>query len=205
MSGPKHIADAAEGSINEILYPKGVPLAVQSTEAHAYLTYAIERYRPGATIYEKISNAEVDARIKVARGQIYAAWTICESPIERLLLPFLVFQDYGPRFRCPANVLVAEEPEAVDGTILILPQLKVRKSRFDFAVFGTWEGRSKTIAVECDGAEFHDPVADFHRDSFNEQELGITTVRASGSEIHTAPESVAARVGRQMADWAGAS
>ncbi len=143
----------------------------------------------------------------VARGveSVERGWRVAESPIERLLLPFLVFQDYGT-LGAPATVAGPNQrpTELPNGSVFVFPQFPVLRYRLDFLVVATRrDERQLAFAVECDGREFHSAPRDWHRDSYL-REIGVPTFRATGSEIHVEPAAVATRVGWQVAEWAGA-
>lgn len=140
----------------------------------------------------------------IARGyrEIEKARARCDSPIEKLIVPWLVFQDYGAtpsRLHEPATVVpdLPKITEILPGCVLIAPQLELGFARLDFAVMAnTMSGRA-LVAVECDGQEFHDARADKIRD-FWVLEAGITTVRLTGSEIHNSPRDAARKVAHAL-------
>lgn len=146
-----------------------------------------------------------DAAIARGTASVERGWEVAESPIERLLLPFLVFQDYGA-LGSPATVATPEQgpSEMPTGSVFIFPQFGILRYRLDFLVVGSLrDGRQLAFAVECDGRDFHNVGHDWHRDNAL-REVGVLTIRATGSEIHASPASVATRLGWQFAEWAGA-
>ena len=140
---------------------------------------------------------EAAGDVMVAKARAYcddAAKTV-ESPIERMLLPWLVMEDYGPKIgTIPAPVYIAKDKYLCPkGEIVIIPQSAFIRARLDFAVVTKHNGTLRIVAVECDGKDFHSAQRDTLRDGFLAS-FGIPTVRASGSLIHTRPRDISARV-----------
>lgn len=130
----------------------------------------------------------------IARLHKYA-----ESPIERALAPYLIFSIYSSQSTpkpaevyCPGGGLdleAAYEP-------CIIPQFNFIRYRADFAVVAGPPGRRRHIVVvECDGKETHGGAwcSDAKRDGLFAC-FGIETVRATGTEIYTAPITVIDRI-----------
>jgi very-short-patch-repair endonuclease len=113
---------------------------------------------------------------------------VCESPIERTILAALITAPWRGFGSLPPKVhLAREEPGLPQGDIIIVPQLAFVKYRFDFGIIAEIGGRREIIAVECDGAAFHnDKIKDGNRDKYLET-WGIPTHRLSGTEIHNDP------------------
>lgn len=136
------------------------------------------------------------------RKQVEKALPLCESYIERLILPWLVFANYDPLSDGPIAVgAPGDEPDG-DGVILI-PQLPAGRFRLDFGFVCQWKGAIRTIAFECDGIAFHDRGSDILRDG----ELaysGILTHRAFGSQIMRDPRRVVVEVMGFVSRWATA-
>ncbi len=124
---------------------------------------------------------------EVSRGM-----ALCESPIERHILPWLVFANWGIGKR--QDVTPVTDSRDHTHRLFILCQAPVASYRLDFLI--TYRGSGSKIsqvALECDGADYHDPVKDAARD-LALLEHGILTVRASGREIYDRPGRVVARV-----------
>lgn len=146
----------------------------------------------------------VDKLIELGRAEIASASRAVESPIERMLLPWLVFQDYGPDLISPAAVHVLDTPQKPPPhPVIIVPQFPFLRHRLDFAILIKRRDHAKLIAVECDGAEYHDARSDWGRDRWLEF-WGIKTFRATGAEINREPERISARVARHVVHWASA-
>lgn len=127
---------------------------------------------------------------------------LCESPIEKRIIPWLVFEDYGPLLTFPAVVHDAKtELEVPPGDIMIVPQFAFAKFRLDFGVIARWKLQTKIVAVECDGESYHGAKRDRARDAYLAS-WGIPTVRASGREIFNEPRTLSARAASIISDWA---
>ena len=130
-----------------------------------------------------------------AREDMTQGLALCESPIEKHLLPWLVVADYGEKvFSFPAPVCdVKRDGLPARGDIVIVPQFTFAKYRCDFAVIRRFSKSIGIVAVECDGEEYHSAHRDVLRDgwlaSFN-----IATVRFSGKHIYANPQLAAAVV-----------
>lgn len=155
---------------------------------HVILAEAIADYR---TSQSGIDEAEVARRVEAGEKVTTALLAKCESPIERLIVPALVFQPYGligPWL--PAELAGAKprfSPVGIDA------QVAMGGSRFDFLMIVEVGTTELMIAVECDGAEYHDDVSDYYRDR-SWRRSGIHTVRLSGSDINRDPRMAATRV-----------
>ena len=119
----------------------------------------------------------------------------CETPIEKFLLPWLVFADYGPSIlTAPAKIHYLKDNDAPpDCDIFICPQFDFATYRLDFAIFYKRGNSTQVVCVECDGSEFHDRSNDNKRD-MTLARYGVPTVRVTGREIHASPILAASRV-----------
>lgn len=128
---------------------------------------------------------------------------LTESPIERILLPWLIVQDYWPMRADPASLFMRDTDRVPPPSdLFIAPQFEFGGYRMDFALVARKHRRIQIVAVECDGAEFHEPVKDRERDAYFAA-FRIPTIRAAGREIIDTPQRVAHRVAHILADWAG--
>jgi very-short-patch-repair endonuclease len=119
---------------------------------------------------------------------------LCESAIERRILPWLIYEDYGHGHQVARtyNYKTAQAPFRTP--VLIVPQFAILRFRVDFMVIVKDDaGRCSMIAVECDGFDFHEVQRDQQRDGHLAM-LGVKTVRASGESITADPRSVSGRV-----------
>lgn len=156
---------------------------------HVVLAEAIADYRSSQ---RGIEADEVERRIEAGKAAVVELVAQCESPIEKLIVPALVFQPYGSNGTwMPAQAQRDGRPRLVD--VMIGAQVKVDRSRFDFLMVVPIGGADLMIAVECDGKDFHDETNDFRRDQMWKAH-GIHTVRLSGSDIDRAPRMAASRV-----------
>lgn len=116
--------------------------------------------------------------------------SLCESPIEQCLFPWLVAQRYG-RFRQAPAVLLPDELEAgATNAVSVTPQFVIGRFRADFALsIRLSDGLLRIVVVECDGRDFHSSPEQVARDKGRDEILmadprvmGI--VRICGKNIH---------------------
>lgn len=131
-----------------------------------------------------------------ARSDFEALYDTCESPIERALLPYLMFLKpentgtrYGGSTDTPIELRLTAQRHAVSG-----------KRRIDFALVVTpAHSPPLYLAIECDGDEFHgntpeQKAADHRRSEELLSEDGWITLRYTGREIMREPADVARRI-----------
>jgi hypothetical protein len=141
--------------------------------------------------------------INAAKAKVIASIGQCDSPIERRMLPALVFANYGHAFASfPAELHCPKVDTAPPkGDLIVIPQFAFIRSRLDFAVIAKAEGRQLVVAVECDGAEFHkDADKDRARDAYLKA-FDVTVFRFSGRQIQADPLPLASLVAHHVADW----
>jgi very-short-patch-repair endonuclease len=91
-----------------------------------------------------------------------------ESPIERyFLIEFLMKLE-----------IIREVYDSVE----IEPQIYIGPNRVDFVIYVSQNETIKNFVVECDGADYHDPIRDKVRDTYLEGE-GYEVKRYSGSDL----------------------
>jgi very-short-patch-repair endonuclease len=142
-----------------------------------------------------------------------SAITVCESPIEKLLLVALIAEGRIDGFT-QIHVMTGEMPErpSFDEAAFIYPQTKVGPYRVDFAI---WDASlpfsladPRIMVVECDGHDFHEKTKeqaarDKKRDRFL-QSRGYKVLRFTGSEIWADPSACAEEIITELArddDW----
>ena len=137
----------------------------------------------------------IDRSIRRGIHMVGIAEEWCETPIEKRLLPWLVFADYGDEFlSIPAGVHSPRNQDAMpDDDILIVPQFAFAKYRMDFAIIARRDSVTRIVCVECDGQAYHAEAPDGRRDGYL-LAYGIPTVRVSGKEITANPGGALARV-----------
>lgn len=146
------------------------------------------------------TSKEAEDLLTKAVADVWACCAKCESPIEKLLVPWLIFQDYQLTNEYSPAALVVQDP-APAATYLLEPQVSLGGSRFDFLLVFRTSRSGVMVAIECDGKAFHDNVKDFYRDR-SWRLAGLPTVRLSGSEIHASPQRAALKVARALHDEA---
>lgn len=127
-------------------------------------------------------------RIESARTRLLACLSLCESPIEKLVLAALAFTVIPDTLCFPPAIhdFMSGEPWP-NSPFVIVPQFVVARYRLDFLVsIEDQQGTRTLVAIECDGANFHNGIdtrqRDANRDSYLAK-LGIRTVRISGQRI----------------------
>ncbi len=128
---------------------------------------------------------------------------LCESPIERLILPWLVMQDYGVHLQpWPAAVHIPKQELVLPkGGVVIVPQFAFARFRVDFAVVGRHRQHSKIVAIECDGESYHDAERDRLRDEYLAS-WNIKTIRSRGASISRDPSALARQAAAEIIEWA---
>lgn len=124
---------------------------------------------------------------------------LCESPIEKHILPWLVMNDYWP---IAPRALTLPHRRGISEyfPVVVCPQVEVFKYRLDFGIFATFGGQKKLFAFECDGEAFHEASRDHVRD-MHLLRRGVQTLRASGAEIYNDPASCSRRVSDAIVNW----
>lgn len=77
------------------------------------------------------SDDEVIVAVNKGVSDVGACCVKCESPIERLIVPRLIFHDYGLTPEC-SPVSLATNDASATGTYCIEPQVSLGGARFDF-------------------------------------------------------------------------
>jgi very-short-patch-repair endonuclease len=128
---------------------------------------------------------------------------VCESPIEKLLLPWILCQEYSFFPHVPVVLLPGESGKLQPHSVALVPQLPIGKHRVDFALASSRGGIIRFVVIECDGEEFHeDVVRDIDRDAAllrHRQVLDI--IPLSGKKIWRDPRSAAKDVAEGFS-WA---
>lgn len=162
---------------------------------NTHISLAIER---GDARRRKAPKARMSAHEEIGRGL-----DLCESPIEKLFLPWLVTADYGSQIEnYPALVFNHKTDKVLPlADIVIAPQLAFVRHRADFALIARAKRRQQIFVVECDGEKFHTTAKDRDRDNLF-LSFGIPTFRIRGSEISSRPDKMAARIAQIVGVWA---
>lgn len=118
----------------------------------------------------------------------------CETPIEKQILPYLIFGDYGDDvLTIPAGWHSNKVHRELGGEdVVVIPQFEFARFRMDFCLVSNVKGRRSMVCVECDGRHTHDPVSDDYRDRYLAS-FGIPTVRITGKDCYATPQGSAAR------------
>ncbi len=188
LSGVLHALDAMASGLSSEHH---APISVKDDIGNSHLHFDVAKRSFLALIVGKGENSAL--AMPEATRFVNAAWSLCESPIERAIVPWLVMGWFSPIALAPIPI-ITDLDDAPDVPLFIVPQFKVRRYRLDFCLSLKVGESRKLLALECDGADFHrDTVADWHRDR-ELLSMGIRTIRATGSEIQTTPMRVIGRV-----------
>lgn len=117
---------------------------------------------------------------------VFDAWEgFCESPIEREFLAALICQDWR-RFdiEFPGFYRQGEMASSQISPVTVIPQATFGRYRVDFSLSVQRKNFRHIVAVECDGAEYHDREADSQRDHVLEL-YGVRVARLTGKEIRS--------------------
>jgi hypothetical protein len=147
---------------------------------------------------------QAEKRIDKAIVSVERGRPSCESYIEEIMLPWLVFEDYGQICEGPAEIHLPKEDDIPPrGPLMIVPQFAFAKYRMDFALVSRIGLVTRIVCVECDGAAFHgDPQKDFRRDAYLAA-WGIPTVRINPTELREYPRRASRRCARMISDLVG--
>lgn len=132
---------------------------------------------------------------------------LCESPIERLILPWLIGQEYPGFNRNPCVLRPGDSLKYVPYTVAIIPQLPIGRHRVDFALAASRKDKKiRFVVVECDGAEFHDSVKNVVKDVVRDVRLlensrVLDVVRIEGKDIYRDPQMAAVKAAMAL-KWA---
>lgn len=148
----------------------------------------------------KPSAEYAEAVLKKAVDDVWACCARCESPIEKLIVPWLIFQDYQLTDSYRPAVLHQDGATNL-APYFIEPQFTLGGSRFDFVLGVRTSRGGAMLAVECDGKAYHDNIKDFYRDK-SWRMAGLPTFRLTGGEIHSSPQRAAMKVARALHDHA---
>ncbi len=129
---------------------------------------------------------------------VNAATNVCKSPIERILLGALVWNQYTTT---PSIVGIWDSIRGFEKPptdVVIAPSYHTNGYCVDFAVFINARDKEPIkIAVECDGYDYHSSPEQLMRDKRRDRTLEIAgwrMMRFTGSEITANAESCAKQV-----------
>lgn len=204
MSHIRSLGDGARDAIHSVVRAWDNQTSVPLDENYAHQGAA---FLAATTTFERVCDAAgmsdlmKKKAVETGQARMEIANPFTESPLEKIMLPWLIFQDYGPFMTYPAAVHLPKEEDALpEKGIVIVPQFAFVRFRVDFAVVARHNGHSKIVAVECDGAEYHNVARDQYRDRYLAS-WGITTVRADGKAIYREPQAVSERVAHTVCNW----
>lgn len=120
------------------------------------------------------------------------------SPIEALMFEAIVASQFCKTGKLPKIVLEGAGPG--EGDWKITPQAQIGKYRIDFLIED--EGTGVTVALECDGHDFHERTKEqAQKDRNRDRDLqakGYLVLRYTGSEIWRDPWGCAMDIEHKM-------
>lgn len=128
-----------------------------------------------------------DAAFLVAQKCAYAVdlGTHCESPIEvQLAAELMMFPPFS------------------DGAAHIIPQFKLDRFRFDFAVRLSSEAQPR-VFIECDGLAFHSTPEQLANDRLKDDAVtrrGWKILRFTGRDIYRRPKTCCAEIRKALGE-----
>ena len=153
----------------------------------------------------KDAYAEWPGREAEIKEAVDRACPFCESPIERILLPWLLTRRYRPFEFKPLVLLPGEGGKLEYGQIALVPQMPFGRFRTDFVLAGKGREFVRLFVIECDGADYHEKEKDDARDAQIKKENNRVKaiIRLTGGQIMNQPresaEFVRDRVVREYA------
>lgn len=168
----------------------------QGFEAHG----AVVRFRARWPMLG-LSDVQGAKLLAQAHDDIRRASAVCESPIERNILPWLVLQDYGTLLDGVARVHVPkDEPQMPVCPVVVVPQFAFVRFRLDFALVARAHDCMRIFAIECDGGSYHDAARDKQRDAYMNS-WGVETIRLDGRAIYRDGRGEAEKVAQRLMAW----
>ena len=159
-----------------------------------------------AAALRKLGLSEEGALAEVRKTLALDPLASCESPIEKIMMAALVFEDWYPFLTIPAAILHPGQKSPAKGDLIIAPQFSIGAYRLDFLIMGKDDaGNSKWLNIECDGEEYHNTTmaqyqADRERDKYVRW-CGIEVIRFRGSEIWRDPTACAEEAAISLKRW----
>lgn len=199
MKGAQTLGDAIGAALLERdgLATKAVPIGFITEDA-------VDRFK-NRCLALGLNMEACNSMIDKGKAAIWKGLEACESPIEKAVLPWLVFEDYGPSFlTIPAGVHVPKREEFINqGDLVIIPQFAFAKYRMDFGVVARCNDAIRIVCVECDGAKYHaGKTNDAGRDAYL-RSWGIPTIRETGKVCKEEPWRVSSRVASTLREMLG--
>lgn len=155
----------------------------------------------GADIQLEMTLAELPERFHDKIRRAFARGIEkCESPIERMILPWLISQYYCLFNWSPMVLYPGEQDQLPDRCVAVIPQLPIGRFRADFALAARRGGPIRFVIVECDGEQFHTDVKrDVRRDAELLRHDRILDVHAiTGKQIVRSPKEAATTAAKAM-------
>jgi hypothetical protein len=135
-----------------------------------------------------LTQGRAEELFRGARDAFIEKCTLCESPIEQIMLACLAHR-VVPGTECfPPKIhdVYSGEPFP-DHPVVIAPQFTIARYRLDFLVSVKTAQGQALYAIECDGKDYHSSIEQLAADKLRDDylaALGIVTLRYSGQWIH---------------------
>jgi hypothetical protein len=169
----------------------GLDEGARKTVEMAHNAFMSERRIRPAVVHDRANEAKEDYLALEVPGTIYrlirddiaSVWGLLESPIEQVAIFHLASENYG-RDDWPIYAKVARKRGLFDHgnyPVQIIPQVAFGRHRVDFLIDLGFRG---LVAIECDGADYHqDKAKDEARDRDLREQHGIKVFRVAGTDI----------------------
>lgn len=163
---------------------------VKAMVDRCFAAFMSDRPTRPAVVHPRANEAKEDylntipgSLFRIMKDDIAAVWSLLESPIEQVAIFHLAAENYG-REDWPIYAKVARKRGLFDHKnypVQIIPQVEFGNYRVDFLIDLGFRG---LVAIECDGAEFHQ---DWQKDWSRDQELwdkhSVKVFRIAGKDI----------------------
>ena len=163
--------------------------------AAAQIIYESSDITRGALTALGMTAERIEELLGKAKTRYLSCLSLCESPIEQVMLAGLAFmyvQD-SDSFPNAIHDIQSGDPWP-DRPVVIAPQFNIARYRLDFLVHIQTASGIRQIAVECDGRQYHSNIQDRQNDADRDAylaALGIKTIRYTGSWIYKNASRVA--------------
>jgi very-short-patch-repair endonuclease len=150
-----------------------------------------------------LSAIQIDQKSEELRAAYEYGQSLCESPIERDVLAALLTAPWSAQFgTIPPRIHNTKLQDALPkGDLIIVPQMAFVRYRVDFMVLGVAGDARQMVAIECDGADYHQ---DHGKDALRAAYFaswGIPVCRFRGTEIYADPDSAIRSAVNLLNDW----
>lgn len=178
-----------------------LPLSEKRGRAWTVFHLTLDQLRRRAARLD-LSPAEIANIEKTAEDEFNKGASLCESPIERMVLAALVNADWHSFLTIPPRVHNSKtDPSLPEGDIVIVPQMAFLRYRIDFGLVVDIAGHRRIIGIECDGADYHrDAVRERSRD-FYLSSWDIPLFHLTGADINKNAALLVDEINAHIEEW----